>query len=259
MGQRLLNLRLAAAGWCLAFAMLLCAAAAQTQPPAPVASLPSDAELDALVAARNWNALGTALSQPSNPEFARKLSWLSSRLEAGGGLMLGILYARDLWGAGQALHVDDPAKDMRLSAGLISLYTYELIVIDGAKCEDRTAPAHRVDQLFMSRAATLAFLKKQSPELKAKIVDRALALEAGTAKLRQDDDLICRDGMDQMKAGLERGQQHDVATPPGQIGRTVAVEPPADWVPKFVAPDVYKPLQDTTRAGMKAHLLKLLE
>lgn len=247
------------AGSALAFLILISPAAAPAQLPAPAPALPSDAELDALAAARNWNALGAALSQPTNPELARAMNWLGTRLDAGGGLMLGILYARDLWSVGLSQHIDDPAKDMRLTAGVITLYTYQLIVIDGAICADRTAPGHRIEQLFTGRAATLAFLKKQPPELKARIVDGALALEQKTATLRREDDLICRDGMDQMKAGLERGQQHDVATPPGQIGRTVAVEPPADWSPKFVAPEIYKPMQDRARAGMKATLLKLVE
>jgi hypothetical protein len=259
MGKHVSNRLRRIAGWGLAGLILLSPVAAPAQQPAPAPALPSDAELDALAAARNWNALGLALSQPTNPELARAMNWLGTRLDAGGGLMLGIVYARDLWGVGLSQQVDDPAKDMRLTAGVITLYTYQLIVIDGAKCADRTAPGHRIEQLFSGRGATLAFLKKQPPEIKARIVDGALALEKKTAPLRQEDDLICRDGLEQMKAGLERGQQHDVATPPGQIGRTVAVAPPADWVPKFVAPEIYKPLQDNARAGMKASLLTLVE
>ena len=180
-------------------------------------------------------------------------------MENGGGLLLPIVYARDLWVIGSTLKVDDPDKDMRLSAALISLYAYELIVIDGAKCEDRSAPNHRATQLLTSRAATLAFLKQQPPESKSKVVDVAIALERKTAPLRKDDDLICRGGLDQMRAGLERGTQQETPTTSGHVGKTIAVAPPPDWAPKFVSPDVYRPMQDKARASMRESLLKLVE
>jgi hypothetical protein len=119
-------------------------AGAQPQPTPPIRPLPSDAELDALLAARKWNDLGAALSNPgSAASFSKNMEWLHTRLDAGGGLMLGLLYARDLWAAGKSLNVADPAKDVRMTAGMITLYTYEIIVIDGTKCEDKSAPGHR--------------------------------------------------------------------------------------------------------------------
>jgi hypothetical protein len=104
----------------------------------------------------------------------------------------------------------------------------------------------------------LAFLKQQQPDVKSKIIDTAIALEQKTAPLRKDDDLICRDGLDQMRASLEHGTQQEVSTPEGHIGKTIAVTPPADWAPKFVASDVYRPLQDKARAEMRERLLKLV-
>jgi hypothetical protein len=78
-------------------------ASALTGPSSAVHPLPSDAELDALWAARKWNDLGEALSHPdSSASFSRSMDWLHTRLEAGGGLMLGILYARDLWILGKS-------------------------------------------------------------------------------------------------------------------------------------------------------------
>jgi hypothetical protein len=241
--------------------VLFFSAATAQQPPAPApsAGLASDTDLDALLAAQNWNELGAALSRPyTKDEIKRKLNWLKTRMENGAGFLVPLLYARDLWVLGNSLKVDDPAKDMRVSAAMISLYAYELIAIDGLKCEDSSAPSHRATQLFGARAATLAFLKQQPPDLKSKIVDIAIALEQKTAPLRKDDDLICRDGMNQMRAGLERGKQQEIPTPEGHIGKTIAVTPPADWVPKFVAPDVYRPLQDKARASMRENLLKLV-
>ena len=169
-----------------------------------------------------------------------------------------MLYARDLWTIGNALKVDDPNKDPRLSAAFISLYAYELIIVDGFKCEDRSAPDNRVTQLLMKRATDFDFLKQQQPDIRSKIVDIAIALEQKTAPLRKDDDLICRDGLDQWRASTERGTQQEVSTPKGHFGKTIAVTPPADWAPKFVTPDVYRPLQAKARADMRERLLKLV-
>jgi hypothetical protein len=232
----------------------------QPQPPPAVHPLPSDAELDALWAARKWNDLGDALSHPdSAASFSRSMVWLHTRLNAGGGLLLGLLYARDLWIVGISQNVTDPAKDMRMTAGMISLYTYEIIAINGAKCEDKSAPGHRLEQLLSARRETLAFLKQQPQEWKTNVVNIAIAFEKKTANLRREDDLICRGGLEEYRVGLERGTQHEVPNNDDHFGKTVDVRPPADWVPNFVAPTVYQPLQEKARADMRATLLRLID
>jgi hypothetical protein len=237
----------------------LSAAKAQEPPANTSTPLPSDADLDALLAARNWDALGAALSRPgTNQEIARKLNWLKTRMENGGGLLLPTIYARDLWAIGINLKVNDPNTDMRVSAALISFYAYEITVIDGAKCEDQSAPSNRVSQLLRNRAATLAYLKQQPLDLRMKVVEVAIALERKTAPLRKDDDLICRGGMDEMKASLERGTQQEVPNTTGHYGKTIAVTPPPDWTPKFVPPSVYRPMQEKARADMRESLLNLV-
>jgi hypothetical protein len=232
---------------------------AQTQTPERASTLPSDAELDALVAARNWGGLSTALSQAADGEpLMRKLNWLHSRIPAGGPSLLGFTAVRDLWKVGVNVKEPDPNKDFRITAGMLTLYTYEIILIDGAECEDQTAPAHRVEQLLQFGGPPLAYLKTQSNEFVAHIVDIAIALEKKTAPLRKEDDLLCRDGMEQMKAGMERGKQHEV-TPPGHFWKTVAVEAPPDWTPAFLSPEKYKPIQDEARADMKSTLSQLVQ
>jgi hypothetical protein len=256
-GQRL-SILLALAIF-LTFVPFLSAATAQ-QPPANTSTpLPSDTDLDALLMARNWDALGAALSRPdTNLEIIRKLNWLKTRMENGGGLLLPTIYARDLWAIGINLKVSDPNTDMRVSAALISFYAYEITIIDGAKCEDQSAPSNRISQLLRNRAATLAYLKQQPVDLKMKVVEVAIALERKTAPLRKDDDLICRGGMDEMKASLERGTQQEVPNTTGHYGKTVAVTPPPGWTPKFVPPSVYRPMQEKARADMRESLLKLV-
>jgi hypothetical protein len=245
--------------------VLSSAISAQTQSAVAPSPLPSDSELDALVTARNWDQLGSTLSRPGpTSEFARKLNWLQTRIDNGGGFFLAFIYSRNFWTVGNSwivgnnMKIDDPAKDPRVTAGLFSLYAFELIIIDGARCEDRSAPDSRISQFLTNQAATLEFLKQQSPDLKVKMVDKAIALERKTAPLRKDDDLICRYGLEGMRAGLATGAQKETPNTTGHFGKTIAVTPPKDWSPKFVSPDVYGPMQDKARASMRDNLLKLV-
>ena len=236
------------------------AAVAQQLLPDSSHSLPSDADLDALLAARNWNALESSLIRVSNADDAgRRVNWLLTRLVKGGGLFVASNFARNLWLIGADLKLQDPANDPRVSAGLISLYAYELIVIDGSKCEDQSAPVNWISRFLTSHANIFAFLKQQPQAVKLKLVDGAIAIERNAAPLRKDDELICRGGIQEMRAGLERGARHQVPTAAGQIGKTVEVTAPLDWTPKFLSPDAYGPVQDRARAGMRENLLKLME
>jgi hypothetical protein len=234
--------------------------AAEDKSTVPAGASPSNTELDALLKAKDWTHLSSALSSPrDSAAFARVLDWLHVRLDEGAGFMVAYAYMRNLWTAGNALKAEDPAKDLRLTAGMIALYAYELIVLDGAKCEDQTAPGNRVSQLFSLNPALFSFLKSRPANLKEYVVTIALAFEKKTASLRGDDDLLCRDGMDQMKAGLERGTQQEVPNTSGHFGKTIAVTPPAGWTPKFVPPETYIPIQKKARAAMRENLLKLIQ
>ena len=146
-----------------------------------------------------------------------------------------------------------------MTAGMITLYTYEIIVIDGAKCEDRSAPGHRLEQLLSARRETLAYLKQQPQEWKISVVNIAIGLEKKTANLRREDDLICRGGLQEYRVGLQRGTHNEVLNVDGHLGKTIDVRPPADWMPSFITPAVYQPMQETARKDMRATLLQLIE
>jgi hypothetical protein len=233
--------------------------AAQVQPWPATAVLPSDTELDALLAAKKWNEIGAASSLGKSSEaVTRMMNWLHTRIDAGGGFFLSFLYARNLWNLGSFFKVDDPDKDVRITAALITLYAYEIIVIDGAKCADTSAPSRRADQLFMYGGRALNYLKTKPEELKAKVIDAAIGYEKRTEQLRKDDDLLCRDGMEEIKAGIDAGTTHEVPSQSGRYGKTIAVETPPGFVPGFLAQSAYRPLQVRARSEMKANLIKLL-
>jgi hypothetical protein len=179
----------------------------------PAGAPPTNAELDALLEARDWGRLSSALLSPPSDAVKRYLDWLQVKLAGGAGFLVAYSYMRYLWIAGNASKVDDPGRDLRVTAGMIALYAYELIVIDGAKCEDKSAPDNRMSQLLSLNPATLSFLKSRPAELKEKVVALALALEKRTAMLRRDDDLLCRNGLDEIRRGWRGERSERFRTP----------------------------------------------
>jgi hypothetical protein len=243
-----------AAAW-LAIAASVSGVDAQQQPPKP---LPPNTELDALAAAKKWNELGAVLMPVGTAaDLHRKLDWLKAQVDSGGGFYLTFVYARSLWEVGNMIKVTGP-NDPRLTAGLMTLYAIELVMIDGAKCKDRTAPDNRLYQMRTQQAATLEYLRGQSPEMKSNIVAIALSMEKKMAPLRGDDDLICMGGLETYKVSAERGKMEEQPKAPGYVGRRIAATPPPDWKPELVGPEVYRPLQDKARSGMRDFLLKLV-
>jgi hypothetical protein len=234
-------------------------AAAQEPRHSATHALPSDEQLDALLAARKWDELADALSNVTGSEARlRSINWLKAKIEAGGGFPLVIFYARDLWNAGQSNPIADPDKDPRVTAGFMILYAYVLILVDGAKCADNSAPGHRLDQLFEIDAPILKFILAKPKKLKDKIINGVVGFEKATAPSRQDDDVLCRGGLDEIMAGLQEGTTHKETTPAGQVGQSYAVQPPAGYAPRFLPPKEYLPLQAKERAGLKADLTQAL-
>lgn len=246
----------------IALGMINRSLAQRTQEPS-ISAFASDSQLDALLTARDWNLLGQALrAAKSSEDFTRRRAWLLTRIQAGGGLLLDFAYASDLWSLGSALKVDDPAHDPRVTVGALWLYAYEIIAIDGAKCKDSSAPGHRFDQLIGTEPyrSVFRYLKAKPVELRERVVDTAIALEKQTAPLRKEDDLICRGGLDQIEASMKAGMPtKEMPTPPGYAGKTVGVEAPPGYVPKYLPPETYEPLQEKARSTMKAALLKIVQ
>lgn len=217
---------------------------AQMQLSAATASgrLPSNEELDALAAAQNWDGVADALYLSTDQEaIARGELWLHARVDEGGGFLLALLSAKYSWTSAGDQKTDDPTGDSPILAAKYFLYAFEVIAIDGTRCDDRTAPRARMAQLLSAGAPVLIFLKRQPPELKAKIVDFAIALEARTASLRRDDDLLCRGGNAEVSAGLAARDQHVVVVSPHHLH--IGVKTPPDWTPKFVPPEDSKPIR----------------
>ncbi len=231
-------------------------AAAQAQQPA-ASALPSNDQLDALVAAKKWNELADVLSQADGEDFARKIDWLKAKVDAGGGLPLVLAYTQSLWDLGRSNPIADPDKDLRVTAAFMLLYSYALIAVDGVKCEDQSAPGHRLDQVLEMDAPILKFLSARPQKLKIKLVAGVIGYEKLTASLRKDDDALCRGGLHEIMAGLKHGTTHEEPTTNGQGGQSYAVEAPPGFTPQFLTPKAYQPLQVKVRSMLKSNMTAL--
>jgi hypothetical protein len=222
-------------------------------------ALPSNEQLDGLVTAKKWNELADALATAKGEDFARKADWLQAKVDAGGGLPLVLAYTQSVWDLGRATPTADPDKDLRVTAAFMFLYAYTLIAVDGTKCEDRSAPGHRFDQVLEMDAPILKFLKAKPQKLKDKLVDAALGYEKLTAPSRKNDDVLCRGGLHEIMAGLKSGATHEEPTRSGEIGKSIAVAAPPDYAPRFLPAAEYLPLQEKARAAVKTDLTKMLQ
>lgn len=231
--------------------------AAKAQQPSAITAVPFDPVLDPLLSSKNYLALGNEL--PKVP-IEKRMAWLRARILTGGTAFLVWPYVRDLWQVGQLNNSTDPNQDLRIVAALFMLYAYQLIVIDGAKCEDNTAPERRMSQLLEGYGPVLKHLKPQPVPVRGEVVIMAIKLEQSTAATRKDDDFLCRDGMAQIKAGLDAGAKpKEVPTPPGKTGKSMVVATPSNYVPKLLPPEKYLPVQQQMRSSIQAALVKLVE
>ncbi len=137
--------------------------AESSQPGRGPGEFPTNAELDQLVNDRDWRKLGAVLSNiPDYPTLIRTMEWERGHVLRGAGMMVGLIYARDLWFLGEKQNLEDPAKDLRVSSAMMTIYLYAMIEIDGLKCADRTAPPNRISQLIGMRRNSLQHLAKKT-------------------------------------------------------------------------------------------------
>ena len=259
--------------------VLLCAASvgAQQVQPAPFAAaevrarlsraivgppMPADAAaLDAMVARSDGAALSRRLGGTSDPaQVDLDLNWERDRLFAGGGFLLAQAYMTDLWRTGAALP-GAAGDQLKQSAALFLVYAVTLIRLDGPRCADPSAPAHRQQQLFARNQPLVTFLRGQPRPTRMKIGSLAVAWEAATSTVRRDDPVLCGDGLDAMVAGLKAAGDaplREVPNAPGTFGRTLAVPSAPDDRPRFVPASTWAPVQAERRRALPEFLTSFL-
>ncbi len=226
------------------------------------------AQLDAALAAKDYARVNRIHGEiRSGDELLLLMNWEQVRIFNGeGGFYLSQLYMHDLWAMASALEAAHrpEAADMKQTAVLIGLYSYELVVLDGTKCTDSTAVGHRMDQLTGGNAEAWAYIPQIPEDMRAKMVWAALQIESHTASVRKNDDVLCQGGLTQMIAGLgeaaRTGQApREVPNQPGMVGRSYAVAPPKDFQIGYASPDVWRPAQAKLRESMPARLSGIMK
>jgi len=232
------------------------------------APMPADvAALDAALKSNDYatiNRIHAAIK--SGDELVLFMNWEQVRSFGGDGFYVSYIYMSDLWGMASSLPTGtteqmDEIVQLKRSAVLVGLFSYELVVLDGAKCSDPTAAGHRMDQLMTNPA--WSYVDQIPEDLRRKMIEGVVRLETYSAAKRANDSVLCTGGMTQMIASLAAQaaagkQPQPVPNAPGMIGKTYAV-PPAPVANIYVDQSVWQPKQDKLRAAMPGQLASLMK
>lgn len=228
--------------------------------------LPANAaELDQLLSQKQYLKLGQALQQANDfNSISLNMNWQRLRLQAGASSFVNYGYMFSLFRLGASVpdaslpEEKKSAAELKKTAVVILLYTYELITLDGTKCKDVSAPERHLQTLFKTFGYVLSFAASLSDADVDMVVKAALRMEHLTAPWRGNDDFLCRGGVAELQSGVQKGTVREVPTPPGSVGKTMEVTPDPAYQPEFVDRDIWKPKQDQIRATMPATLAKVV-
>jgi|GEM_PF-5584873 len=237
------------------------AAAPPAMPPPAAEDLGRVARLSALLAAQDHMALGRMIREPATEADVRTdLDWLKERLLEGNSVWIAMLYAKLLWSLSDR-SPPEAAGELRQTAVMATLYAYGAIGIDGARCGDRSAPSHRLDQLMGWEPRIWPFLAEMIPEHRQRAIDLAVQIEQRTRARRDaagDVEFLCRAGMEEMSYNMAHGTMREVEPKPGQIGRQIVVDGDGKYRPSVRQEKAWRPEAEAARSGLRAFLSELV-
>lgn len=216
--------------------------------------------LDKLLAARDNDALVKTALQPSNPKMLiATLDWGKLRLFEGAGLTVALLQSRALWQVGTATN----NASLRDTASLMALYGLLIVHADGVKCADKTAPTNRLQTILTNFRPQLDQLKRATPVAGHGPGDIALIMEKSLAPKRENDNYLCRGGIQEFADYLKAHPNADKESPsqnvPGQVGRNVVIPNDPAYEPAFLPMGEWGPLQFLAREKFPALVQKLTQ
>ena len=208
----------------LHFALVALVQTSSALVPGQISPSHQPAALDAVLAAKDYKKLGMTIQSVSRREDLRSdLDWLKAKMMAGETAWVTMLYARLLWAASEGLPPETQSQ-LKQTAGMATLYAYAAIQIDGTRCGDRSAPAHRLQQLMAWNPEMWPFIASLPEADRSTVLKLVPLLERRTAVQRDqhgDVEFLCRAGLEETSYNLQHGGSREVAARPGQIGRQV--------------------------------------
>jgi hypothetical protein len=205
---------------------------------------------------RNYLRLRQTLETWTTSEEAkRSLDWSKKSLVSeGDSIFVAYPYAANLQRMGIQI-----GGDLNETAAMIVAYAFAVIAVDGTKCADPTAPAHRADMNLSDWGSTAwLYLARLPRDKRNHILDVAMRLEARTAPFRKNDYFICSGGTTEW-ARSDFSKGYEVPTPPGGVGRTLMIPDDPTYVPEFRPPSDYLPKQERERARLPKVFEDLLD
>jgi len=217
------------------------------------------AALDALLRTKDYKMLGETIQTANRPQDVQSdLDWLAQKMMSGETAWITMLYARSLWAAADRT---PPAlrNQLRQTAVMATLYARAAIQIDGARCGDRTAPVHRLEQLAGWNREVWTFLASLPEADRSTILKLVPLLEKRTAFRRDqqgDVDFLCRAGLEETSYNLQHGGSREVPAKPGQIGRQIELYGDGKYKPSERPQTEWKAEAERRRAELPAELAK---
>jgi hypothetical protein len=151
-----------------------------------------------------------------------------------------------------------PAGGMQDSSGMLSLYTFQLIWIDGTKCADPSAPGNRQHQFLSVVGPVLKHVSALGEEQKEKTVDTSILAEQKLSSTRQNDAFLCRGGLEELAKGIQGMENNALRDKAASGSRQIVVPRDAAHQPRFLDRTIWLPKQASIRKDVRSALLKLI-
>jgi hypothetical protein len=224
------------------------------------------ATLDAALAKNDQSIFNLLMQQKDVAQVSLDLNWERSRIFEGAGYGVSLAYMYDLWRLATFIdnrgqRAETSPESIKQTAVAFALYNVALLIVDGVRCADPTAPNYNLTNLLQGAQPILAYGRVLSAERQQQAVLIAQQVEQATAPLRRNDPLICDGGVDQFIQALAAGKARtSVAVPaqPGEVGAARVLPDTPTGRERFRDLEVWQPEQQKLREGLAARLGQIL-
>ena len=215
------------------------------------------AMLDKLLSEHNYNELGAKMLHPTDASLIRPtLEWAKARTFAGASVIVPLLYSKMLWEIGSA---NPQFADFKGASAVMTLYAFLVALADGPKCADQSALNHHLETIILKYHSQLQFISQAPDDTKNRIINAAFVIEVTTLALRDNDDYLCRFGLQEIQDSLQKnGPGKEVQSQPAHVAKTVMVDSDPTFVPKFLPRDQWEAKQTAARKQFLTTLVPLI-